>query len=200
MIEAAKAFPLSWPSGWERAQKRANGPFKRSLDAARRIVSMEVKRLGGTDVVISTNLPLRKDGMPYASGVMKINDPGVAVYFNFKDKPMCFACDKYHHLQDNMTAIAKTIEALRGIERWGASDMMERAFSGFKALPETASETQENWRIVLQIPDNVVPRFEDVQQQYRYLLKLVHPDYGGERAAFDRLQKAWAEAKKEMGA
>ena len=60
---------------------------------------------------------------------------------------MVFACDKFRYTRDNIYAVAKTIEALRGIERWGASDMMERAFSGFKALPsETAGMSW--WSII----------------------------------------------------
>src|SRR3546814_19053229 len=48
---------------------------------------------------------------------------------------MTFACDRWDTVRDNVRAIGKTIEAIRGIERWGASDMMERAFSAFEALP-----------------------------------------------------------------
>ena len=52
---------------------------------------------------------------------------------------MTFACDKWDKVKDNINAIANTIAAIRGIERWGASDMMERAFSAFEALPPPMS-------------------------------------------------------------
>jgi hypothetical protein len=48
---------------------------------------------------------------------------------------MCFACDRWDSVADNVQAIRKTIEALRGIERWGTGDMVQRAFAGFVALP-----------------------------------------------------------------
>ena len=38
-----------------------------------------------------------------------------AVYFTYKQKPMCFACDKWDQVHDNIYAIGKTIKALRGI-------------------------------------------------------------------------------------
>jgi hypothetical protein len=75
-------------------------------------------------------------------------DSGVAVYFTRDQQQMVFACDKYDLLRDNMQAIAKTIQAMRGIERWGAGDMMNRAFSGFKALPAKASDGEDCWQVL----------------------------------------------------
>ena len=44
--------------------------------------------------------------------------------------------------------LAKSIEAMRGIERWGPSQMMERTFTGFAALPEKSGS---DWWDVLQV-------------------------------------------------
>jgi hypothetical protein len=76
--------------------------------------------MGGTGVILSTNIPLRNDGLPYANS-REPNDPGVAVYFRYQKRDLCFACDAYTSVRENAYAIAKTVEALRGIERWGAS-------------------------------------------------------------------------------
>ena len=97
--------------------------------------------MGGSGVILSTNIPLRNDGLPYANS-REPNDPGVAVYFQHKKREMCFACDAFKTVRENAYSIGKTIEALRGIERWGASDMMERAFRGFAALT-SGSESAE---------------------------------------------------------
>jgi hypothetical protein len=51
-----------------------------------------------------------------------------------------FACDKFEGVRHNLEAITLTIRAIRQIERCGASSMLERAFRGFSALPEHASE------------------------------------------------------------
>jgi hypothetical protein len=50
------------------------------------------------------------------------DDVGVAVYFSYRNQQRCFACDRWNRIQDNMQAISKTIEALRGIERWATGD------------------------------------------------------------------------------
>jgi hypothetical protein len=106
----------------------------------------ELKRLGASSVVVSTNVPLKADG------TIRLDreplDSGAAVYFLRDGKQMVLACDQYDVLRDNLLAIAKTIEAMRGIERWGAGEMMDRAFSGFKALPAKASEGEDCWKVL----------------------------------------------------
>jgi len=58
---------------------------------------------------------------------------------------MCLACDRWDKVQDNIYAIAMTIEPLRGIERWGSGSMVEQAFTGFFALPAPKSP----WEILV---------------------------------------------------
>lgn len=94
----------------------------------------EIARMGGRNVVVSTNKPVRRDGGIYV-GAKEPTDPGVAVYFERDNNRVCFACDQYDRVWKNMRAIAKTIEAMRGIERWGSKEMLDRAFTGFAALP-----------------------------------------------------------------
>jgi hypothetical protein len=142
--------------------------------------------MGGTNVVVSTNLPLFRDGYPIASG-MEPKDPGVAVYFRLKGKSMVFACDRYFYVYENIQAIARTIEALRGIERWGASDMMERAFSGFNALTDGPSE---DWREVFGFKPFETVTKKMVESRHRKLVKQHHPDKGGDRHAFERVMRA----------
>jgi hypothetical protein len=42
-------------------------------------------------------------------------------------------------IRDNLQAVAKTIEALRGIDRWGTREMVDAAFQAFAAIPASAS-------------------------------------------------------------
>lgn len=71
----------------------------------------------------------------------------MAVYFTHEKEPKCFACDCFDRVEDNLQAIRKTIEALRGIERWGSSEMLNRVFKGFAALPERPEH--EPWWVAL---------------------------------------------------
>lgn len=150
--------------------------------------------MGGTNVVVSTNLPLFRDGYPMTSA-MEPKDPGVAVYFMLKGKSMAFACDRFFYVYENIQAIAKTIEALRGIERWGASDMMERAFSGFNALSSGPSEA---WREVLGFRPFETVTKKMVESHHHELVKRHHPDMGGDRFAFERVMRAREAAIAEL--
>jgi hypothetical protein len=63
------------------------------------------------------------------------NDPGIAVYFTLGKKRVVLACDKWAAPQENIYAIAKHVEALRGQDRWGVGSI-EQAFAGYMALEE----------------------------------------------------------------
>jgi hypothetical protein len=180
-----EAYPLSWPDGWKRVPRRTRSRFEvTGFGRARDFLLAEIRRMGGTGVILSTNIPLRLDGLPYANS-REPNDPGVAVYFHYGKRDMCFACDAYVTVRENAYAIAKTIEALRGIERWGASDMMERAFRGFAAL---AAESQGDWWDVLEgLP---TADRDTINAQYRERARSAHPDAGGSHAAMSQLNAA----------
>lgn len=189
-----EAFPLHWPEGWPRAKWRQPSRFITTLAKARDGLFSELERLGASNIILSTDIPLRKDGLPYA-GKENPSDPGIAVYFQYKRKPMVFACDQYEKSYENMQAVRKTIEALRGIERWGASQMMERAFNGFAALPGP----DRPWREVMGFAqDESIDRL-NVETRYRTLAKKTHPDAGGSQGLFLELQRAKEQAMKELG-
>jgi len=121
-----ESYPLHWPPGRTRSPRQERARFKTSLSSARDAIFSEIRLMGGKSVILSTNQKLRLDGLPYASGP-RIDDPATAVYFNYDGDNVCFACDRWDLLQDNLQAIAKTIEALRGIARWGTGDMVKAA-------------------------------------------------------------------------
>jgi hypothetical protein len=192
-----QAYPLCWPAGWPRhSGQRERGAFDGSFDKVRRRLVLEIERLmlgkeatrwhtPEGSIILSTNMPLRRDGSPYASAAAP-QDPGVAVYFVRKKKPVCFACDKYDAVWKNLRAIQKTIEALRGIERWGSSQLLDRAFTGFAALPE---KTQANCWEVLGIEPAVATEAK-IMEAWRAALFTAHPDHGGSSEALMRLNEA----------
>lgn len=139
-------FPLDWPAGWPRTPtyKRQGGNFKMTRGRAITELADEIRQLGGKWMIISTNLPVRLDGLPYADARLVHNDPGVAVYFTLKERNVVFACDRYSHVDANIRAIGLTVAAIRGVERWGTTGMLERAFTGFAALPPVETGVVES--------------------------------------------------------
>jgi hypothetical protein len=185
--DGVDAYPLSWPAGWPRTKHLKPSRFETgSFARARDSLLTEVKRMGGTHIVLSSNVGLRQDGLPYANQAQP-KDRGVAVYFYRRGKQMVFACDKWDRIEDNMRAIEKTIDALRGVDRWGASEMMERAFTAFEALPPPLS----CWDVLGLRPG---ASLDEISAAYRAKARLAHPDAGGSQAAMSELNRARDEA------
>lgn len=194
-----RQYPLTWPFGWKRTRSPGPSQFKTEPGRATSGLTQELLRLGASKVIISSNAQYRNDGMPYARQAT-IQDPGVAVYFNRKGKDMVFACDTYWNLHDNIHAIAKTIEALRAIERWGASDMLDRAFTGFTALPAPiVAGMKRDWQVVLGLQELLLPDADDVRKAYQRLASQYHTDKpGADHDKMAELNAARDEALQEL--
>jgi hypothetical protein len=190
----AHRFPLEWPTGWSRTERRGPSRFKALISKALPLLTAEIGRLGGSSVVITTNLPLKADG------TFRLDrdpvDPGAAVYFNRDGKNVVFACDQFDEVRENVYAIAKTIEAMRAIERYGASELADRAFSGFLGLPATASEGEDCWQVLGLAPMST----EDVVRLvYRDKARKLH-NAGADSSEFTRLNIARDEAIRALAA
>lgn len=182
------AYPLAWPAGWPRTHpsKRANSRFSPgALSREAQETIWELQRLGANHAVISTNIELRRDGLPY-SGRKAPDDPGVAVYFVYEGRQQCIPCDRWATVEENLRAIWKSIEALRGLERWGAKSFVDAAFTGFAALP--APESARPWWEVLGVSPNATPA--EISTSYRSKAKAAHSDAGGSDAAMSALNVA----------
>lgn len=193
-----QAYPLAWPDGWPRTQwlKRTNNSrFATTFVRARDDLLNELRMLGARDVVISSWMPLRRDGLPYADQARRrIDDPGVAVYFTLKSRPMVIARDAYMTVHDNLRSIGLAISHLRGLERHGGAHMMERAFTGFAALPPPSGDAPtRHWHEVLNCsPDD---ELSVIRRKFRDLAKVHHPDVGGSAEAMAEITAAMREAE-----
>ena len=192
-----EAYPLTWPEGQQRTPpgRRKIGHFKIGFGRTRDELLEELGRLGAKNVIISSNVPTRRDGLPYADA-RELQDPGIAVYFERRGHPYVFACDSYGRVAHNLRAVGLTIEALRAIERHGASQMMEQAFRGFTALP-AARAAEPSWWEVLGVTASASTA--EIRARYRELARQHHPDMGGAEEMMSRLNRAYDAAMSERG-
>lgn len=227
-IIPTEAYPLTWPPGAARTpdHERKGSRFAKvatktgqfssyrcrvALTVGEEIqrVREEVQRIPGVEgLIISTNLPTRDDGLPKASASANGKDPGVAVYWAVRKRgravPYVMPCDTYDSIADNLHAIALSVEAMRGLDRWGAVKL-EQAFAGFAALPPGSTPTpqQPPWREVLggAWPDDLDD--EDLlalaKSRHRKAMLGAHPDKGGGVELATRLNLALQEAEAEIG-
>jgi hypothetical protein len=190
-----EAFPLSWPQGWPRtpAGRRRKSKFGSNLGISQHTkLRNELRLLGATNVVISSNVAVRGDGLPYAAeGRRRYDDPGVAVWFVLDGKPRSMARDPYHTPWENVRSLVLAIEAMRSLERHGGSAMVERAFEGFAALP--APKAKRKWWDVLEVSPSS-PRYV-IEQNFKRLARDWHPDkHGGSSERMSELNVARDEA------
>lgn len=194
------AFPLCWPQGWprtDRARRASGSKFGNwTVYTATEGLKEELRLLGCREIIVSTSVPLRRDGFPLSKPPVD-GDPGVAVYFARGKKSQCVAIDTYAFVEFNLRAITLTIEAMRAIERHGGAEILDRAFTGFAALP--APEAPEPWYIVFGVDKG--SSIDAVKARYRELVKTAHPDAGGSNESMWRLQQALEsfEAERELG-
>ena len=189
-----EAYPLQWPEHKKRTNYKENSRFRVSSFAVVRDELMrELKMLGAKSVVLSTNIPLRQDGLPYAN-TRQPDDTGIAVYFQYKNKSMCFSCDRWKKIEDNIQAIRHTINALRGIARWGSGDMLEAAFSGFQALESPRGK--EWWHVLNCIR---IASLEQIEEIYKLEARRHHPDHGGSTEKMSEINNAIRQARVEKG-
>lgn len=205
------AYPLSWPDGWPRMKpyqrtrakfgKRegygtAFRPFREVTvnDGVMRVrKALAIFGVVEGDCIISTNVPTRLDGFP-RSDARAPDDPGVAVYWERLGEKgtKVMAIDRYDRVADNLAAIAATLDAMRAIERHGGAQILDRAFTGFVALPGPG-QIARSWRDVLEL--NGEQTIDRARDNYRRLAGIRHPDKGGSNDAMAELNLAWEQAQ-----
>ena len=97
------ASPLTWPEGWPRTPSWQRGHSKfssrgKSLSVAEAVgrVREQLKLMGlkDDDIIVSTNLRPRLDGLP-RSDQPEPSDSGAAVYWETKKGSKVMAIDRY---------------------------------------------------------------------------------------------------------
>lgn len=212
------AYPLSWPEGWPRTKpsQKQYGKFNKKVssqagswktsekltltEALARVIA-ELGRMGirRQDVIVSTNVRTRLDGLP-RSGEREPNDGGAAVYWQEgKGTRRVLAIDQYMKVADNLAAIAATLDALRAVERHGGAVILERAFTGFTSLPAPGQTAKRTWREVFGLPATGAVPLDALRDLYRRLAAEHHPDRGGTHELMSEVNQAYEQAKQEIG-
>lgn len=199
-------YPLCWPDdvGRRPHHSRMRPQFTdKTVSQATQLVLQEINRLNGRswdyrdeNVVISTNMALRMDGLP-RSDQGEPKDPAAAVFFTLRfpragkwaERPCVLTCDKWVRVSWNLYAIAKDIEAQRARDRWGCTNL-EQAFRGYLAIPERCGGP--SWWELLGVPSSAGP--DAIKDAYKLKAKTAHPDVGGDVEKWARLQEAYDQA------
>ena len=164
----------------------------------------EVDMLGGKEVIIGLDVregQVRLDGGLYSNA--KVNSPAVEVAFESRHGPLLYRCDRWtvgygakmrEHWQHNVRAIVLTLEALRAVDRHGASGSGAQ-YTGFKAIgtgPATEAMTVEVAKRTLMEYANTTGEpgsDDDWAVVVRRARAATHPDRnGGARTAWNLVE------------
>lgn len=194
---SVQAYPLSWPAGFPRTQRRLPDQFKSSLSAALNNVQKSLAAFGKDSgkkvesVCLSSNVTL---------GQQRPADPGVAVWFGWDGLQVCIPVDRYERVEANLQAIHHILESRRTELRHGGITIVRAAFTGLKALPPPSSGRERGWREVLGIPESDA-RLTTADEAWKKLRSKYHPDKNGgaEMPEFIEAKAAYDQACRELG-
>lgn len=197
-----------WPGAVTRSRRPA--PFKSTLSSTYELLGRELGILSVRNATLGlriTERDRRQDGWIRADA--RLTDPGVVIEFDRRwhrpghgtvDHHFAFPCDTFTNWQDNLRAIALSLEALRKVDRYGVTSHGEQ-YAGFAALPpstevkmfDTADEAARWLIMVLELGCTIDDLLSDSgfrSSIYRLAAKRFHPDAGGSDEQFKLFQEA----------
>ena len=192
--------------GWVSDGKETydNCRFRASYSKTISDLKHELSRLGVRECVIELDLQesdIRLDGLPRATA--RPDQPPVRLSFHHPDiGPLQYPCDTYDNWKDNVRAIAKTLEAQRAQERYGATRRHQQ-YAGWQQLPPGGSAVVQTAMTVEQAASflnraagsptsdrDLMTVAANAQLAYRRAAANLHPDRGGDAQQFTQLQEA----------
>jgi hypothetical protein len=205
-----------WPRAMTPGKERRVSPFKTSLDKTWRQLDAELRHLKAKEpIVVQVALDekyIRLDGRPRADAPDP-KHPGVIIAFDAKigganPAPLKFVCDACTRWQDNIRAITLTLERLRLADLYGVTKAGEQ-YTGWRALPGpiitppamTVEEAARSVGHAIGIIDDasIIGSVETFKMSYRAACAKLHPDAGGNAAAWQQLQQAADVLKRHHG-
>lgn len=191
------------------SHKRKRSLFKAGYNDTFKLLNHELEFVRAETPVIQLAIEdryWRRDGQPYANAPTE--HCGIIVSFRKPIRrgqelvkiPLSFPCDTYTRWEDNVRAVALSLEALRAVDRYGVTQNSEQ-YTGFKALPPPGPDhpsiatVDEAARFLHAIePGCPVKDILHVRDNYRLVYRKVadklHPDHGGQPELWAQLQAA----------
>lgn len=103
----------------------------------------ELDHLDAHSITIQAGFPndrIRNDGWPYSSA--RPEHPGVVLQFMRKKEMLTFRSLKYASFEENLRAIALTMDALRRVDRYGVVEGEQ--YQGFKQIAAPAGPVTDS--------------------------------------------------------
>lgn len=190
----------------KRHKTRKRAQFRTTYAKILDKLEYELKRVSAKEVTIEAGFAqnnIRNDGWPRSGA--KVEHPAVVLHFTSKGSTLSFPSDAHDSFEQNLYAIALTLEALRAVDRHGVSQGTEQ-YTGFAQLAAPGESESLKWAAETVLTLSGYPN-ERLQQgwaqdllkdkeiytdAFRRAARRTHPDAGGKREEFDELMRAAA--------
>lgn len=198
--------PLSSRTWLRPPGQRSNSRFRAAWPATQELLDTELRHLGGKNVVLGLDVPeqsIRVDGRGLLAHTV-LATPGVEIAFDSTHGPLVYRCDEFGagvrvthlHWQDNVRAIALTLQALRAVDRYGSSHSGEQ-YAGYRQIaadPEKLTSAAA-LEIVLAAAGATITDYgpelnSHLPSIWAKARRNTHPDRGGPRAEWDKVERA----------
>ncbi|QIG59059.1 DnaJ-like chaperonin [Microbacterium phage RubyRalph] len=184
-----------WPGAM--TPRRRVSPFRANLSSTLTLLRRELRELGAENIEMLIAIPpgaFRLDGRPYANA--KPEHPGIILSFDVKAGHLSYPSDAFTTWQDNLRAVALSLDALRKVDRYGVTKHGEqyRGFLAIEAVPsgEWASTALAREFIETYISGlGVTTKLGDIAFQLKQAKRLSHPDLpSGDPETFRKVMSA----------
>lgn len=199
-------LPSVWPGRSTPDWQRRRAPFKSVPGRALRLLAREIGMLNGKNVRIAIDVrddQIKLDGQLYANA--RARTPAVIVIFDTKDGTLQFPCDTFTFWEANVDAIARALEALRMVDRYGVQQ--GRQYAGYKQLPSSTAPTM-NAALAAQAlalvnrelsADTILADYSIARTALRVARSRAHPDAGGSSERWHQVETARAVLEAHFG-
>lgn len=184
--------PLDMPPN--RWKTRKGSQFRAKWSDTLELLERELKHLRATNIILQADVELsdvRLDGMLRAQARPK--SPAVAVTFDSMHGPLSYPCDTYSDWQDNIRAIAMSLQSLRAVDRYGVTKRAEQ-YKGWQKLPPPPSQNstaQYIQTLLIELSNLTGIPYPEVRDNVAAAIKTArikhHPDRGGDPAISKRI-------------
>lgn len=184
-----------------RERSRVDATWTKTLT----LLGREIDHLGGRDVVIEIDVreqDLKLDGTLRANARTPEHPAVVVAFETDQHGSMLYRCDRFFapyygqvDWQHNVRAIALTLESLRAVDRYGATETGQQ-YTGFKALPAgrampASHMTDDEALAVLVAIAGPDADWDDDASLHRKARAVAHPDRNnGDQTLWDQVEQA----------
>ncbi len=180
-----------WPGKQTASYQRRRAPFRASYAKTLDLLESELNHLSAKDILIQAFFKreqIRNDGWPRSSA--RPSQPGVVLNFQVNRESYSYPCDRFDGWEDNLRAIALSLQALRAVDRYGVTRGHEQ-YQGFRRLAAALPVNPQNAAVEF-LAKHAGVSFDSVQNDpeaaYRLAARQLHPDSGGSHDTFVQLQ------------